>query len=211
MNKKQLFLLSLFLLVLACFFIFDLGAYLQLSFFQAQRELLLGYKENNFALLSLLYFLLYILVTAFSLPAAALVTLAGGALFGFWWALFLVSFASSIGASLAFLMARTVLRDWVQNKFGHKLKPINEGIEKAKVGLFILTNNFFDSSSGWPLTEFSTFFMDLMKNNKKVLMVNAGVDEDKMHSMMKSFRYLNWNNGDGLPEIANAIQRKLNA
>ena len=88
---------------------------------------------------------------------------------------------------------------------------VNEGIEKAKVGLFILTNNFFDSSSGWPLTEFSTFFMDLMKNNKKVLMVNAGVDEDKMHSMMKSFRYLNWNNGDGLPEIANAIQRKLNA
>ena len=136
MNKKQLFLLSLFLIVLACFFIFDLGAYLQLSFFQEQRELLLSYKENNFALLSILYFFLYILITAFSLPAAALVTLAGGAIFGFWWALLLVSFASSIGASLAFLMARTVLRDWVQYKFGDKLKPINEGIEKD--GIFYL-------------------------------------------------------------------------
>jgi dihydrolipoamide dehydrogenase len=136
MNKKQLFLLSLFLIVVASFFIFDLGAYLQLSFFQEQRELLLDYKESNFALLAVLYFLLYILITAFSLPAAALVTLAGGALFGFWWALFLVSFASSIGATLAFLMARTVLQDWVQNKFGHKLKPINDGIEKD--GVFYL-------------------------------------------------------------------------
>lgn len=136
MNKKQFFLLSLFLIVLVCFFIFDLGAYLQLSFFQEQRELLLSYKDNNFVLLSLLYFFLYILITAFSLPAAALVTLVGGAIFGFWWALFLVSFASSIGASLAFLMARTILRDWVQNKFGDKLKPINDGIEKD--GIFYL-------------------------------------------------------------------------
>jgi len=136
MNKKQLVLLLLFLTVLSCFFIFDLSAYLQLSFFQEQRDLLLEYKENNFALISLFYFILYILITAFSLPAAALVTLAGGALFGFWWAILLVSFASSIGATLAFLMARTILHDWVQDKFGNRLKPINEGIEKD--GIFYL-------------------------------------------------------------------------
>lgn len=136
MNKKQLVLLLLFLTVISCFFIFDLGAYLQLSFFQEQRDLLLSYKENNFALVSLHYFFLYILITAFSLPAAALVTLAGGALFGFWWALVLVSFASSIGATLAFLMARTILHDWVQGKFGHSLRPINEGVEKD--GIFYL-------------------------------------------------------------------------
>lgn len=136
MNKKQLALLLLFLAVLSSFFIFDLGDYLQLSFFQEQRDLFLEYKENNFALTSLIYFFIYILITAFSLPAAALVTLAGGALFGFWWALVLVSFASTIGATLAFLMARTILRDWVQEKFGNKLKPINEGIEKD--GIFYL-------------------------------------------------------------------------
>ena len=128
MNKKQLVLLLLFLTVLSCFFIFDLGDYLQLSFFQEQRDLLLDYKENNFTLVSLLYFFLYILITAFSLPAAALVTLVGGALFGFWWGLLLVSFASSIGATLAFLMARTILRDWVQGKFGKSLKPLNTKI-----------------------------------------------------------------------------------
>lgn len=86
---------------------------------------------------------------------------------------------------------------------------VNEGIEKAKVGVFVLTDNFFDSSSGWPLTEFSTFFTELMKSNKKVLMVNAGVNPDKVHSIMKAYRYLFWNEGKGLPEIANAIKRKL--
>ncbi len=136
MNKKQLVLLLLFLAVLNSFFIFDLGEYLQLSFFQEQKDLFLEYKENNFVLTALLYFFLYILITAFSLPAAALVTLIGGALFGFWWALILVSFSSTIGATLAFLMARTILRDWVQDKFGNRLKPINEGIEKD--GIFYL-------------------------------------------------------------------------
>lgn len=136
MNKKQLVLLLLFFAVLSSFFIFDLGEYLQLSFFQEQRDLFLAYKENNFVLTSIIYFFLYILITAFSLPAAALVTLAGGALFGFWWALILVSFSSTIGATLAFLMARTILHDWVQDKFGNRLKPINEGIEKD--GIFYL-------------------------------------------------------------------------
>jgi hypothetical protein len=88
-------------------------------------------------------------------------------------------------------------------------QKVNEGIENSKVGIFILTNNFFDSASGWPLAEFSTFFMELMKSNKKVLMVNAGVDPEKMHSMMKAYRYLNWDDGSGLPEIANAIKKKL--
>ncbi|BBO59765.1 toll/interleukin-1 receptor domain-containing protein [Mycoavidus sp. B2-EB] len=86
---------------------------------------------------------------------------------------------------------------------------INEGIETAKVGVFVLTENFFDNSSGWPITEFSTFFMGLMKCNKKVLMVNAGVDPEKIDSMMKVYRYLTWDEGKGLPEIANAIKRKL--
>lgn len=84
---------------------------------------------------------------------------------------------------------------------------VNEGIQKSDVGLFILTDNFFDSQSGWPLAEFSTFFMSLMKSNKKVLMVDAGVSPENMLEMMKAYKYINWNNGAGLPEIANAIKK----
>ncbi|ELY3761722.1 toll/interleukin-1 receptor domain-containing protein [Cronobacter sakazakii] len=84
---------------------------------------------------------------------------------------------------------------------------VNEGIQKSDVGLFILTDNFFDSQSGWPLAEFSTFFMSLMKSNKKVLMVDAGVSPENMLEMMRAYKYINWNNGAGLPEIANAIKK----
>lgn len=136
MNKKQTGLLAVFILVVGIFFLFDLGAYLDLSYFQQQRGDLLAFKADNFLLSSTIYFLLYILITAFSLPAAAIVTVAGGAIFGFWWGVLLVSFASTIGASLAFLMARTVLHDWVQEKYGHRLKAINEGIQRD--GIFYL-------------------------------------------------------------------------
>ena len=88
---------------------------------------------------------------------------------------------------------------------------VNEGIEKSDVGLFILTDNFFDSASGWPLAEFSSFFVELMKSNKKVIMLNAGVTPEKMHSMMKTYKYLTWDNGSGLPEIANAINKVISA
>ncbi|MGB3177758.1 MAG: FAD-dependent oxidoreductase [Albidovulum sp.] len=77
-----------------------------------------------------LFFAAYVTVTALSLPLAAWMTLAAGALFGFWTGLLLVSFASSIGATLAFLTARYLLRDWVHEKFGDRLKTIDDGIEQ---------------------------------------------------------------------------------
>ena len=80
--------------------------------------------------------LIYVAVTALSVPGAAVMTLAGGALFGFWYALLLVSFASSIGATLAFLVSRLLLRDWVQGKFGRQLRAFNAGF--AKDGAFYL-------------------------------------------------------------------------
>lgn len=88
---------------------------------------------------------------------------------------------------------------------------VNEGIEKSDVGLFVLTDNFFDSESGWPQSEFSTFFMEMMKSNKKVLMINAGVSPENMHVMMKSYRYLTWNDSSAMPEIANAVKKVLSA
>ena len=77
-----------------------------------------------------IYMAIYILVAALSLPGAAVMTLAGGAIFGFWYGLVLVSFASTIGATLAFLVARFLLRDTVQKKFGDRLKTVNHGVEK---------------------------------------------------------------------------------
>ena len=79
---------------------------------------------------ALIFFAVYVAVAATSFPGAAILTLVGGAIFGFWTGLLLVSFASSVGATLAFLSARFLLRDFVQGKFGDRLKPINEGVDK---------------------------------------------------------------------------------
>jgi uncharacterized membrane protein YdjX (TVP38/TMEM64 family) len=82
------------------------------------------------------YFLVYVAITALSVPGAAIMTLAGGAIFGLWIGGLLASFASTIGATLAFLASRYVLRDAVQRYFGHQLAALNAGL--AKDGAFYL-------------------------------------------------------------------------
>ena len=136
MRTSKIILSVIILSFLALFFIFDAQQYFSLEYFQCQKDLIIAYKENNFWQTSLMYFSLYVLVAALSLPAAAILTIAGGAIFGLWWWLLLVSFASTIGATLAFLAARLIFRDWVQDKFGNKLKSINQGIERD--GIFYL-------------------------------------------------------------------------
>ncbi len=136
MSAKKILLLVVVLASLIVFFLGGLQDFFNLAYFQGQRDSIMAYKEANFVAASLAYFLLYIVVAALSLPAAAILTIAGGAVFGFAWGLVLVSFASTIGATLAFLIARTLLRDWVQARFGHALKRVNEGIERD--GVFYL-------------------------------------------------------------------------
>jgi len=136
MSAKKILLLVVVLASLMVFFLGGLQDFFNLAYFQGQRDSIMAYKEANFVAASLAYFLLYIVVAALSLPAAAILTIAGGAVFGFAWGLVLVSFASTIGATLAFLIARTLLRDWVQARFGHALKRVNEGIERD--GVFYL-------------------------------------------------------------------------
>jgi uncharacterized membrane protein YdjX (TVP38/TMEM64 family) len=87
-------------------------------------------KSPNIVYAATVYFLAYVAITAFSIPGAAVVTLLGAALFGFWFSLLLVSFASTVGATLAFLSSRYLLRDWVQSRFGEKLVAINQGVKK---------------------------------------------------------------------------------
>ncbi|WP_407330422.1 dihydrolipoyl dehydrogenase [Enterovibrio sp. 27052020O] len=129
MNKKKLGIIFVIAAIFVTWFAFDLGALFTLENAKAQHEALKDTISQNFLTASLVYFLVYITMTALSLPGAAIATLLGAALFGFWWALLLVSFASSIGATLAFLVSRFLLKDSIQNKFGSKLSTINEGIK----------------------------------------------------------------------------------
>lgn len=125
---RLLLVVITFLLAAALYQYFDLGNLLTLDNLKNRRDDLIGWYTQSpvFALAG--FFIIYVVVTALSLPGAAIMTLAGGAIFGFWTGLVLVSFASSLGALLAFLVARYLLRDSVQNRFGKQLAPINEGI-----------------------------------------------------------------------------------
>jgi dihydrolipoamide dehydrogenase len=122
--------LILVVLAVAAFFYFDAVQYLSLDFFNSQKSVIEQYQQQQPLLVAAIFFVSYIVITALSLPGAAVMTLIGGALFGLGWGLLLVSFASSIGATLAFLIARGVLRDWVQQRFAQNLTAINEGVEK---------------------------------------------------------------------------------
>ena len=117
-------------LLVAVFFAFDLGQYLSFEYLKSRQLALETYHADHQLITIAVYMAVYILVAALSLPGAAVMTLAGGAIFGFWFGLILVSFASTIGATCAFLAARFLLKDTVQSRFGDRLKAINEGIEK---------------------------------------------------------------------------------
>jgi pyruvate/2-oxoglutarate dehydrogenase complex dihydrolipoamide dehydrogenase (E3) component/uncharacterized membrane protein YdjX (TVP38/TMEM64 family) len=116
----------------------DLGRYFSLDALKAQQVALDAYRQAHPWLTAGMYFVAYVAVTALSLPGAAIMTLAGGAVFGLLWGTLLVSFASSLGATLAFLASRFLLRDWVQNRFGERLRAINEGVGKEG-GFYLFT------------------------------------------------------------------------
>jgi len=116
--------------VIVAFAHYDLGRYLTLDYLKAQQAAFQTYYETNRFEALAIYFVVYVIVTGASLPGAAILTLAGGALFGFWAGLIVVSFASTAGATCAFVVSRFLLRDFVQTRFRQNLASINEGIEK---------------------------------------------------------------------------------
>ena len=130
MNTRKALLLGLLVLLMAGFFIFDLGQYLSLASLKAQQASLNAQVAAHPWLAAGLFFVLYVAVTALSLPGAALMTLVAGALFGLLGGFVLVSFASTLGATLAMLISRFLLRDWVQAKFGPRLAAIDQGIAR---------------------------------------------------------------------------------
>lgn len=136
MPVKKILLALAILSAVAIFYGLGLNQYLSLENFLSQRDALLEYQAENPLTSAIAFFTIYVAITAFSLPAAALITLAGGAIFGLGQGVVLVSFASTIGASLAFLMARTLFRDSVQKRFKGSFEKINQGVERE--GAFYL-------------------------------------------------------------------------
>ncbi|MGY0642273.1 MAG: FAD-dependent oxidoreductase [Paraglaciecola chathamensis] len=130
MNSKRIILVVIIVALIASFFVLDLNQYLTLESLKSNQQDLAQYIEANWLIAFIGYLVIYAAATALSVPGAAILTLGAGALFGFGWGLLLASFASSIGATLAFLASRFLLRDWVKNTFSKKLESIDKGVEK---------------------------------------------------------------------------------
>ena len=129
MKNRKLLIVVLVALV-AAFFIFDLGRFFSLEYLKSQQESLNALYESRPLMVILVFFVIYVAVTALSLPGAAILTLAAGAFFGLFLGTLVASFASSIGATLAFLVSRYLLRDTIESRFGEKLKTFNKNIDK---------------------------------------------------------------------------------
>ena len=133
MRHRSYLKLILVLLVLsgvALFFALGLHHHLTLGELKARRNELVGSYEGRPLLFAVLFFVFYVVATAFSFPGAAVLTMASGAIFGFWLGVLIDSFASTIGASLAFLSSRYLLRDWVRAKFGRRVEAIDRGVRR---------------------------------------------------------------------------------
>jgi pyruvate/2-oxoglutarate dehydrogenase complex dihydrolipoamide dehydrogenase (E3) component/uncharacterized membrane protein YdjX (TVP38/TMEM64 family) len=129
-NPRKVLLLIALALGISAFFFFDLGRFLSLDYLKQSQASFAELYASEPLKVAGAYFLIYVAATALSLPGAAIITLAGGAIFGLLWGTVIVSFASSIGATLAFLVSRFVLRSTVEDKFGKRLTEINRGVEK---------------------------------------------------------------------------------
>lgn len=188
---KKIVLLLIVAAVVAVF-AFDLHSLLTLDSLKSRLEQFREFQAESPWLVAGVFFAAYVLVTAFSIPGAAVMTLAAGALFGLLQGLILVSFASTIGATLAFIGARYLLRDSVQAKFGNRLKAINEGVEKegafylftlrlVPVFPFFLINLLMGLTSMKAFTFFWVSQLGMFAGT--VVYVNAGTELAKIDSL----------------------------
>ncbi len=189
--KKIIIVLVIVLLILLFRFL-HLDDYLTLSYLKESREqLALLYAERT-GLVIAVYMLIYIVATALSLPGAVILTLAGGAIFGLVTGTIVISFASTIGATLACMVSRFLLRDWVQRRFGDKLQRINEGMEQEG-GFYLFTLRlipvfpFFVINLAMGLTriKISTYYWvsQLGMLPATIVYVNAGKELGKVDSL----------------------------
>jgi pyruvate/2-oxoglutarate dehydrogenase complex dihydrolipoamide dehydrogenase (E3) component/uncharacterized membrane protein YdjX (TVP38/TMEM64 family) len=138
MRLRQIVLLLLLALAIGAFVVLDLGRYLSFEQLKASQASFAQLHAEQPLTVAVVYFLVYVLATALSIPGAVIITLAGGAIFGLWQGLLIVSFASTLGATLAFLASRFLLRDWVEARFGQRLADINAGVNREG-GFYLFT------------------------------------------------------------------------
>jgi len=139
MNKslmKKIAIILIAIVIITIFYIFDLDRFLTLSYIKNSQENFKALLSEHTLFVIACYMGIYILVTSISLPGATVLTLAGGALFGLWVGTIIVSISSAIGATIACFFSRFLLRDWVNARFGDRVKTIDEGIKNE--GAFYL-------------------------------------------------------------------------
>jgi uncharacterized membrane protein YdjX (TVP38/TMEM64 family) len=138
MSKGRIAVVLVFAALVVAFIWFDLVRYLNLEYLKArQADIDTFYRQHPVTVLAA-YFFAYVAITGLSLPGAAIMTLAGGAVFGLLWGTVVVSFASTLGATVAFVVSRYVLRDGIQRRYGDRLKTINAGVERDG-GFYLFT------------------------------------------------------------------------
>ena len=136
--KKKITIIVVIGVIVACYFIFDLDQYLDLEILKSNKEYLFELYENNKIIFLLIFFAIYVTSTAVSIPGATILTLAGGFIFGRYLGTLVVSIAACIGATLAMIVARTLLGEYIQNKYPKQLATMNEGVKKEG-GLYLLS------------------------------------------------------------------------
>ncbi len=127
---SKVVLIGIIIAVVCAFFVFDLQHYITFENLKAQKETLRAFYADNVFLTIFIYAAIYIVMAALSLPGAAIMTMAGGALFGLWVGTAASLLSATLGATLAFLIARFLLGRYVQNRFADRLEKINEGVRK---------------------------------------------------------------------------------
>jgi pyruvate/2-oxoglutarate dehydrogenase complex dihydrolipoamide dehydrogenase (E3) component/uncharacterized membrane protein YdjX (TVP38/TMEM64 family) len=189
---KKIILLLVIAVAVGLFFALDIGSYLNLDWLKSQQEAIAAWHASRPLAAAAIFFVLYVMVTALSLPGAALMTLAGGAIFGLGWGTLIVSFASSLGATLAFLVARFLLRDWVSSRFGQRLSTIDDGIRRegafylftlrlVPVFPFFLINLLFGLTAMKARTFYWVSQLGMLAGT--VVFVNAGTQLAKIDSL----------------------------
>ncbi|HMK22135.1 MAG TPA: TVP38/TMEM64 family protein [Terriglobales bacterium] len=128
--KGKIAVAAIFLVAIGAFYFFDLTSYFSLDVLKANRDKLLTFTDEHYAPAVVLFILIYIAQTAFSLPGATIMSLTGGFLFGSLWAALYVNIGATTGATLAFLAARYLFRDWVEQRFGDRLAAFQEGFAR---------------------------------------------------------------------------------
>ncbi|MGA7966035.1 MAG: TVP38/TMEM64 family protein [Gammaproteobacteria bacterium] len=191
-NRWRLLLAGVILGVIAVFYALGLQRYLSLDFLREQESWLMQMYEMQPVVWALAYFGAYVAITGLSLPLASAITLIAGPVFGLFWGSVIVTFAAAFGATFSFLVARFLLRDWVQARFEHQLAAINRGIEHDGIFYLFLLRlipafPFFVINLVMGLTPMRTrtyFWVSLVGMIPgNILYVNAGVQLGKIHSL----------------------------